>query len=106
MASANTHIRNLIEVADTLTRKGLMRKQAAEKFLENNIDLADNILFELEKADKIIGVLMAHIGYLSEYDKKGLERDLAARGFSDHTETRRAVLMKAFALQNESQDGV
>ncbi len=106
MASANTHIRNLIEVADTLTRKGLMRKQAAEKFLENNIDLADNVLFELERADKIIGVLMAHIGYLSEYDKKGLERDLAARGFGDHTETRRAVLMKAFALKDEPQDSI
>jgi hypothetical protein len=101
MASANDHIRNLIEVTDTLSRKGLMRKQAAETFLKNHADLADNVLLELERADRVIGVLMAHIGYLSEYDKRGLERDLAARGFSDHTETRRAILIKAFALQNE-----
>lgn len=56
----------------------------------------DDLFCELERADRVIDVLMSHIGYLSKYDKERLEQDLQNRGLNDHKDTRRKVLAKAF----------
>lgn len=56
----------------------------------------DDLFFELERADKVIDVLMSHIGCLSKYDKDRLEQDFYNRGLIDHKYTRREVLANAF----------
>ena len=60
-------------------------------------ELVKDLETELEKAHRVIEVMMAHFrslpsGFIREYTLTRLAEDLEVRGLGDHDETRAAVL--------------
>lgn len=57
------------------------------------MELAGSLAAELEKADKVIAVIMAHFSK-SPADRLRLIADLEARGIGDHEKTRAALIQE------------